>query len=93
MEWDQTPVRTNPLALWSREQIEVYVAAHKVPYNPLQDLGYLSVGCWPCTRPVGEGEHIRAGRWPTLEKVECGLWTPSEAQGWAVSKVLNRKGG
>ncbi len=75
VEWEQTPIRINPLALWSQQQIESYVRAHAVPYNPLHDVGYPSIGCRPCTRPVLQGEHIRAGRWAGLNKTECGLWT------------------
>jgi phosphoadenosine phosphosulfate reductase len=75
IEWDQAPVRINPLAHWSLQQIEQYVRRNKVPHNPLHDRGYPSVGCWPCTRPVAEGQDIRAGRWAGMEKVECGLWT------------------
>jgi phosphoadenosine phosphosulfate reductase len=82
VEWDQTPIRINPLALWSQQQIEDYVRAHEIPYNPLFDRGYSSVGCWPCTRAVIEGEHARAGRWAGLAKVECGLWTQGDKPCW-----------
>jgi phosphoadenosine phosphosulfate reductase len=75
IEWDQTPIYINPLAYWTQQQIEEYVRAHHVPYNPLHDRGYPSIGCWPCTRPVKDGEHLRAGRWAGLGKLECGLWT------------------
>lgn len=75
VEWDQAPVRINPLAGWSLRQVRAYVAAHDVPYNPLHDRGYPSVGCRPCTRPVAAGENQRAGRWPGMDKTECGLWT------------------
>ena len=44
-----------------------------IPYNPLHDQGYPSVGCWPCTRPIGIGEDERAGRWSGTVKTECGL--------------------
>jgi phosphoadenosine phosphosulfate reductase len=79
IEWERTPLRINPLAAWTRRQIEVYATAHQVPYNPLHDAGYPSVGCRPCTRPVQVGEHIRAGRWAGMAKTECGLWTTSYA--------------
>ena len=75
IEWERTPIRINPLAGWTQGQIELYVKAHKVPYNPLHDAGYPSIGCRPCTRPVSVGEHVRAGRWGGLGKTECGLWT------------------
>ena len=81
VEWEQTPPRINPLASWTRRQIERYVAAHQAPHNPLYEAGYPSVGCRPCTRPVRAGEHIRAGRWAGWGKTECGLWTADYAAG------------
>ena len=78
VEWNQTPVRINPLATWSQQQIEDYVKANSVPYNPLHDVGYPSLGCWPCTKPVTEGGDVRAGRWSGLGKVECGLWSGAD---------------
>jgi phosphoadenosine phosphosulfate reductase len=75
VEWDQTPVRINPLAGWSAARVRAYVTEHNVPYNPLHDAGYPSIGCRPCTRPVHAGEDLRAGRWAGSGKVECGLWT------------------
>lgn len=69
--------KINPLADWSEEQVWEYIRAHGVPYNPLHDRGFPSIGCVPCTRAVGPGEDIRAGRWwwesPDLK--ECGLHT------------------
>lgn len=79
VEWQQAPVRVNPLAFWTRRQVEDYVQAHQVPHNPLHEAGYLSIGCRPCTRPVHEDEHVRAGRWAGLGKAECGLWTTDYA--------------
>jgi phosphoadenosine phosphosulfate reductase len=75
VERDRYPVRVNPLAHWSQEQVEQYIRDHGVAYNPLYDQGYYSVGCWPCTRAVENGEDVRAGRWDKLGRVECGLWT------------------
>jgi phosphoadenosine phosphosulfate reductase len=73
---DGTPlVKVNPLAAWTRNDTWKYVMANGVPYNPLLDQGYKSVGCWPCTRPVGEGEDERAGRWAGSDKKECGIHT------------------
>ena len=66
-------VKINPIATWSDEQIDTYIAEHDVPVNPLQSLGYASIGCWPCTQPVGAGESARAGRWAGSAKTECGL--------------------
>jgi len=79
VEWEQTPVRINPLAAWTRRQVEGYVRMHGAPHNPLHEVGFLSVGCRPCTRAVREGEHVRAGRWAGLGKTECGLWTTNYA--------------
>jgi len=80
IEWEKKPIQINPLTAWSQKQIELYIKNHNVPYNPLYDIGYLSIGCRPCTRPVLKGEHIRAGRWAELEKRECGLWTKNLMQ-------------
>jgi phosphoadenosine phosphosulfate reductase len=66
-------VKVNPLATWSDADVVAYVRDHDLLEHPLRDDGYLSVGCWPCTRPVGDGEDARAGRWAGTGKVECGL--------------------
>ena len=66
-------VKINPLATWSDLDVAGYVADHDVPYNPLLDRGYPSVGCAPCTRPVAPGSDPRSGRWAGLDKTECGL--------------------
>jgi phosphoadenosine phosphosulfate reductase len=66
-------VKVNPLATWSDDEVEAYIAAHDVVTNPLLAQGYPSVGCWPCTRAVGDGEDARAGRWSGSAKTECGL--------------------
>jgi phosphoadenosine phosphosulfate reductase len=79
VQWEQTPVCINPLVCWTRQQIKDYVQAHRVPHNPLHEAGYPSIGCRPCTRPVREGEHVRAGRWAGSGKAECGLWTTNFA--------------
>jgi phosphoadenosine phosphosulfate reductase len=65
----------NPLAAWSEAEVWEYVHAHRVPYNPLYDQGYRSIGCAPCTRPVVAGEKARAGRWwwELVEHRECGI--------------------
>ena len=64
-----------PLAGWSTEQVWDYVHKHRIPYNPLTERGFRSIGCLPCTRPVGAHEDERAGRWTGFEKTECGLHT------------------
>jgi phosphoadenosine phosphosulfate reductase len=66
-------VKINPLAAWSARDVWDYVSKHDVPYNPLHDLNYASVGCVPCTTPVCIGEDPRAGRWRGAAKTECGL--------------------
>jgi phosphoadenosine phosphosulfate reductase len=66
-------VKVNPLAGWTDADVAAYVRDHDLPEHPLRDEGYLSIGCWPCTRPVAEGEDPRAGRWSGSGKVECGL--------------------
>lgn len=67
-------VKINPLAHWTREELEAYAKEHDLPVNPLYWDGFLSVGCWPCTRAVKSGEDPRAGRWAGKGKTECGLW-------------------
>lgn len=66
-------VKINPLAAWSAGDVWSYIVEHDVPYNPLHDLSYASVGCVPCTTPVRIGEDPRAGRWRGTAKTECGL--------------------
>ena len=66
-------VKINPLAAWSARDVWNYISEHDVPYNPLHDLYYASVGCVPCTTPVRIGEDPRAGRWRGIAKTECGL--------------------
>lgn len=65
----------NPLADWSEEDVWNYIRSNKVPYNPLHDKGYPSIGCEPCTRAIQPGEDVRAGRWwwENPESKECGL--------------------
>jgi phosphoadenosine phosphosulfate reductase len=66
-------VKINPLATWTDQDVSGYIADHDVPVNPLTAQGYPSIGCMPCTQPVGNGDHPRAGRWAGLDKTECGL--------------------
>jgi phosphoadenosine phosphosulfate reductase len=70
-------VKIQPLVDWSDEDVMGYLFAHDVPYNPLHDRGFPSIGCVPCTRQVREGEDPRAGRWTHTGKTECGLHLPS----------------
>jgi phosphoadenosine phosphosulfate reductase len=75
VDWDakRGMVKVNPLAAWTQDDVDAYIAEHQVPVNPLQEIGYSSIGCAPCTRPVAPGEDPRAGRWAGKNKVECGL--------------------
>jgi len=68
-------IKINPIADWSLEQVEDYIANNKVPVNPLHKQNYPSIGCAPCTRPIEAGEDIRAGRWwwENPDHKECGL--------------------
>jgi phosphoadenosine phosphosulfate reductase len=66
-------VKVNPLATWTAADVERYIADHDLITNPLLDQGYPSIGCWPCTQPVPEGEDPRSGRWAGRDKTECGL--------------------
>jgi len=68
-------VKVFPLAYWSRAEVWQYIRDNDVPYHPLLDQGYSSLGCWPCTRPTRAGEDERAGRWSGTGKTECGLHT------------------
>jgi phosphoadenosine phosphosulfate reductase len=75
VQWDAkfNLVKVNPLLNWTKKEIWAFVLEHDVPYNPLHDQGYPSIGCWPCTRPVEAGGDERAGRWAGTAKKECGL--------------------
>jgi phosphoadenosine phosphosulfate reductase len=66
-------LKVNPLARWSSQDVWKYIVKHDVPYNPLHDRGFPSLGCVPCTTPVQIGEDARAGRWRGLNKTECGI--------------------
>lgn len=73
--WDRKfqLVKISPLANWSKKDVWSLISSENIPYNPLHDKGYPSVGCQPCTRSVGLGEDERAGRWAGFQKTECGL--------------------
>lgn len=75
VEWDEkfNLVKFNPLADWTQSQVWEYIHDHDVPYNPLHDNHYPSIGCSVCTRQVMPGEDPRAGRWAGFTKTECGL--------------------
>ncbi len=75
VQWDAkfNLVKVNPLLGWTRSDVWRFILDHEVPYNPLHDQGYPSIGCYPCTVPVGEGADERDGRWAGSVKKECGL--------------------
>lgn len=77
LEWDEAHqlFKFHPLLHWSLEQVKEYLKINNVPYNPLHDKGFVSIGCAPCTRAIMEGEDFRAGRWwwEDESKKECGL--------------------
>jgi phosphoadenosine phosphosulfate reductase len=66
-------IKINPVATWTDADVWGYIEAHDVPYNPLIDQGYLSIGCMPCTEAVAEGADPRSGRWAGRDKSECGI--------------------
>jgi phosphoadenosine phosphosulfate reductase len=66
-------VKFNPLANWGKAELDAYVLEHALPAHPLVAQGFPSIGCWPCTQPVEDGEDVRAGRWKGSEKTECGI--------------------
>lgn len=72
---DHYILKLNPMSNWSREAVWDYIKANQIPYNPLQDRGYRSIGCMPCTRATASGEDERAGRWTGFDKAECGIHT------------------
>lgn len=77
LEWDEAHqlLKFHPLFDWTFQQVQDYVRQHNIPYNPLHDKGFVSIGCAPCTRAIRAGEDFRAGRWwwEDASKKECGL--------------------
>lgn len=77
MEWDEINqvVKFHPILHWTTDQVREYINKESIPYNPLHDKGFLSIGCAPCTRAIRPGEDFRAGRWwwEDQSKKECGL--------------------
>jgi phosphoadenosine phosphosulfate reductase len=75
VEWDEqrSMVKLNPIASWTQDDVDRYIAENNILVNPLLSDGYGSIGCWPCTRRLKPGEDPRAGRWSGTNKVECGL--------------------
>jgi phosphoadenosine phosphosulfate reductase len=79
--WDKKfgLVKVSPLANWTKKDVWKRITEEDIPYNPLHDQGYTSIGCWPCTRAVLFGEDERAGRWSGTGKTECGLHLTEES--------------
>ena len=77
LEWDggHNLIKFHPLFDWTFEEVKQYAQQNGIPYNPLHDKGFVSIGCAPCTRAIGAGEDFRAGRWwwEDASKKECGL--------------------
>jgi phosphoadenosine phosphosulfate reductase len=75
VQWDARfdLLKVNPLLHWTRRDVWQFLLANDVPYNPLHDRGYPSIGCWPCTGAVADGADERAGRWAGTARKECGL--------------------
>ena len=67
--------KVQPLVDWDAKRVDAYIHVNEIPYNPLHDAGYPSIGCIPCTRPVSRDEDERAGRWADSDKIECGIHT------------------
>jgi phosphoadenosine phosphosulfate reductase len=74
------PVQVHPLASITGAEAETYMRTHGIPEHPLKAKRYLSIGCWPCTQAVPEGEDERAGRWAGTAKTECGIHTRLKAR-------------
>lgn len=77
VEWDEANqiIKIHPLLNWSLQDVKSFIDQHNIPYNPLHDKGFVSIGCQPCTRAIKDGEDFRAGRWwwEDASKKECGL--------------------
>jgi phosphoadenosine phosphosulfate reductase len=83
VEWSERYAvwKISPLVDWDWKRIHAYVVVNEIPSNPLHDMGYPSIGCIPCTRPVERGEDERAGRWANSDKIECGIHGHGPAPG------------
>jgi phosphoadenosine phosphosulfate reductase len=75
VEESEGKLKFNPLANWGKEELDAYAAEHNLPAHPLVAAGFPSIGCWPCTSPVEDGNDARAGRWAGSQKTECGIHT------------------
>lgn len=79
---DRSLIKFNPLSNWTSADVWMYIRSYEVPYNPLHERGFISIGCEPCTRPVLPNQHEREGRWwwEDAGKKECGLHSINESQ-------------
>lgn len=88
LEWDESNqiIKYHPILHWTTEETKQYISDNSVPYNPLHDKGFVSIGCAPCTRAIKPGEDFRAGRWwwEDADKKECGLHVHDEDVPFAV---------
>ncbi|MGF1463753.1 MAG: phosphoadenylyl-sulfate reductase [Maricaulaceae bacterium] len=73
IEFNAGQVKVNPLIEWDPERIDAYFTAFNLPRHPMMEMGYRSIGCWPCTQPSKDGEGVRSGRWQGQQKTECGI--------------------
>jgi phosphoadenosine phosphosulfate reductase len=75
IEWSERygVYKIHPLADWDEKRVWAYIRVNEIPYNPLHDVGFRSIGCIPCTRPIRPDEEERAGRWAGSDKLECGI--------------------
>jgi phosphoadenosine phosphosulfate reductase len=73
-------VKLNPLLRWTKRDVWAFLVSNNVPYNPLHDQGFPSIGCWPCTKSVSVGGDERGGRWAGQAKTECGLHSLDSSQ-------------
>jgi phosphoadenosine phosphosulfate reductase len=75
IEWSERyqVFKIHPLADWDEKRVWAYIDVNEIPFNPLHDAGYRSIGCIPCTRPTAPDEEERAGRWAGSDKLECGI--------------------
>ncbi len=84
LEWDESNniIKYHPLLHWTTEEVVKHIRENQIPYNPLHDKGFISIGCAPCTRAVKPGEDFRAGRWwwEDASKKECGLHVPTDVK-------------
>lgn len=83
VEWDESNniIKYHPILHWTTEEVKQYISQNNIPYNPLHDKGFVSIGCAPCTRAIRPGEDFRAGRWwwEDNTKKECGLHVHEQA--------------